>query len=370
MGARWIGCLDRLRGSLAASGYAGLLTFRLEHLRYLSPYRPPFSSSVTHRVAALVTPDAVVLFVPQVDRQGLAEQADGRFEVAALPITQAAWPAALQPALDRLIPAGGAVAVDQAPAHVMGGLRGGFVFDASPWEEARLTKSPAEVASIRAGLAMVAAGVEAALAAARPGATELEVAAAGEHAARVAGAEGFAFFAICATNGEIARRRFATDRRLRDGDFLFFDLGVVHDGYCAEFSRAVVVGGSPTSEQRAIHDTAHRSNRAMLAAVRPGAMASDLDRAAREVILGSPYAPFVHRHVTGSGIGVLLQERPIISDPFDGGVDEPIRPGMVLNLEPGVYHPEVGGLRAEDIVLVTDDGCELLTPYPYDPRLI
>jgi Xaa-Pro aminopeptidase len=365
-----IACTDRLREALAASGYGALLTFRLEHLRYVSPYRPPFSSSINLRVAAIVTPRVTKIFVPQIDLMGVRELAAGRFEAAALPINQAAWADILQRELDALVPAGETVAVDLAPAHVMAGITRGVAYDSTPWEQARLIKTPGEVASMRAGLAMVAAGMDAALDAATAGATELEVAAAAEHAVRLAGAEGFAFFTICATNGDIVRRRVATDRVLVDGDFVFVDIGAVHDGYTAEFSRSLVIGDAVTPEQQAIHQTAYEANQAMMAAIRPGAMASDLDRAARDVILASPYAHLIHRHVTGSGIGVLLQERPIVSDPFDGGVDEQIAAGMVLNVEPGVYHPEIGGLRAEDIVLVTETGCELLTPYPYDPRLI
>jgi len=367
---RWVACTRRLREALAASGYGAVLTFRLEHLRYVSPYQPPFSSSVNLRVAAIVTPEVTKIFVPQIDLLGIHEVAAGRFETAALPINQAAWADILQGDLDALVPAGEAIAVDLAPAHVMAGISRDVVYDSSPWEEARLIKTSGEVATMRRGLAMVAEGMDAALAAAAAGTTELEVAAAAEHAVRLAGAEGFAFFTICATNGDIVRRRLATDRVLVKGDVVFIDIGAVHDGYAAEFSRSVVVGDEATPEQRAIHQTAYRANRAMMAAIRPGVMASELDRAAREVILASPYAHHIHRHVTGSGIGVLLQERPIISDPFDGGADEPIAAGMVLNVEPGVYHPEIGGLRAEDIVLVTEAGCELLTPYPYDPRLI
>jgi Xaa-Pro aminopeptidase len=361
---------ERLRQALAASDYGALLTFRLEHLRYISPYRPPFSSSINLRTAAIVTPSVTKIFVPQIDLMGVREVAAGRFDVAALPINQAAWAGILQSELDELVPAGETIAVDLGPAHVMAGIRREVAYDSTPWEEARRIKTPGEVESLRTGLGMVARGMDAALATAKPGATELEVAAAAEHAVRLAGAEGLAFFTICSSNGDIVRRRFATDRVLEPGDFVFTDIGVVHDGYCAEFSRSVVIGDDVTPEQREIHRTAYTANRAMMEAIRPGAMASDLDRAARQVILASPYADFIHRHVTGSGIGVLLQERPIISDPFDGGDDEPIEVGMVLNVEPGVYHPEIGGLRAEDIVLVTETGCELLTPYPYDPRLI
>jgi Xaa-Pro aminopeptidase len=217
---------------------------------------------------------------------------------------------------------------------------------------------------------MVSAAISAAWEALAPGVSELELAAIAEHAARASGAEGFAFFAIVTSNGEIARRRYATDYRLHDGDLVFLDLGVVNGGYCAEFSRATVVGERVTAEQRGIFQAAHGANLALRERMRPGVMGSALDAAAREAIRATPYAAYEYRHVTITGIGVMLQERPIISNAADAGEDEPLQAGMVLNLEPGVYHPELGGLRAEDIVLVTDDGYKLLTPFPYDERLL
>lgn len=367
---RWVECLAKTRRELAAADYGACLTFRLEHLRYLSPYRPPFSLSVSHRVAALVTANELVLFVPQIDAAGLRETAHDRFTVEPLPINQEAWSEPLGRALARL-PTGSRIAVDAAPATVMRALPGReFVFDGTPLEEARRLKTAAEVDTIRRGLTMVSLAIAAAWEAIAPGLTELQLAAIAEHAAREAGAEGFAFFAIVASNGDIAKRRYATDHRFRDGDFVFLDLGVVNEGYCAEFSRATVVGADVSEAQRHVHRTAYQANRAMLERLRPGVSGSDLDAAARAVIRATDLAPYEHRHVTGSGIGVMLQERPIIGDAFDAGRDEPLAPGMVLNIEPGVYHPTIGGLRAEDIVLVTDDGYEPLTPFPYDERLL
>lgn len=367
---RWNECRIQLVQAMEGTGYDALLTFRLEHLRYISPYKPPFSSSVTHRVAAIVTPETTKVFIPQIDVQGLDELSTGQFGVAALPINQDKWAEILQAELAQLTHDGAKIAVDLGLAHVLAGLEGNFVYDSTPWEEARRFKTKGEITAIRQGLNMVSIGMDAALEVAVAGATELDVAAAAEHAARISGAEGFAFLTICATNGDIVRRRYATDRALETGDFVFIDIGVVHDGYCAEFSRSLVVGGSATPEQQGIHQAAYKASRAMLALLRPGVTTGELDRAARDVILSSEYAAHIHRHVTGSGIGVQLQERPIISDPFDSGVEEVIEAGMVLNVEPGVYHHEVGGARIEDIVLVTESGYELLTPYPYDPGLV
>jgi len=366
---RWLECLGKTRAALAAGGYAAALTFRLEHVRYVSPYRPPFSLSVSQRVAALVTADDLVVFVPQIDATGLRETAAGRFIVEPLPINQAAWGEPLNRALAERV-SSRPVAVDGALAAVMARLHGDLVLDARPFEEARRIKTPAEVALIRRGVGMVAGAIDAAWSALAPGMSELELAAVAEHAARAAGAEGFAFFAIVTTNGDVARRRYATGYRFKDGDFVFLDLGVVNGGYCAEFSRATVVGPRVSDLQRSIFRAAYHANRAALDRLRPGVLGSELDAAARAVIHDAGLAEYRYRHVTGSGIGLMLQERPIVSDPFDGGLDEVLAPGMVLNVEPGVYHPEAGGLRAEDIVLVTEDGYELLSTFPYDPRLL
>ncbi|MCC6312682.1 MAG: aminopeptidase P family protein [Thermomicrobiales bacterium] len=366
---RWEGCLAKTREALAAHGYDAALTFRIEHVRYVCPYQPPYSMAASHRTAALITQDQLLILVPQIDRIGLTKLAAGRFSVDQLPINQDAWGPPLQVALDTLAP-NGRIAVDGAPARLMPLIQGDFTHDSRPFEDARRIKTREEVAIMRRGLDIVGVGIAAAWDILRPGATELELAATAEYAARCAGAEALSFSTIVGTNGEILRRRFATEQPVCEGDFVFLDLGIVYQGYVAEFSRSTVVGDTVTPEQRAIHRTAYQANRAMMAAIRPGVLGSELDRTARTVILDSPLAPYCYRHVTGSGIGLMLQERPIVSDPFDGGVDEVIEAGMVLNVEPGVYHPEIGGLRAEDIVLVTDDGYELLTRLPYDERLI
>ncbi len=368
MGERWEGCLERVRIALAESSYDALLTFRIEHLRYVSPYQPPYSVAATHRIAAIVTQDQLLIFVPQIDLMGMREVANGRFEVDQLPINQDTWGPIIQSALGRTAPTA-RIAVDGASARLMEQLIGDFAHDSTPWEEARRIKTPDEIAVMRRGIEIVGQGIREAFAELKIGMTELELAAIAEFAARRAGAEAFSFSTIVGANGAIVRRRYATDYAFKQGDFIFLDLGIVYGGYCQEYSRATVLGDRVTPEQVAIHQISVAANRAMIAAVTPGVMASELDRAARSVILDSPLAPYCYRHVTGSGIGLMLQERPIISDPFDGGVDEPIEVGMVLNIEPGIYHPEIGGLRAEDIVLVTESGCDVLTDTPYDARL-
>jgi len=105
------------------------------------------------------------------------------------------------------------------------------------------------------------------------------------------------------------------------------------------------------------------AQRAAIAAVRPGVRSSQIDAAARGLLqergLGAEFG-----HGTGHGLGVEVHEDPRIGRPAPGVPDDPVEPGMVFTIEPGVYLPGVGGVRIEDDVLVTADGCEVLTDAP------
>lgn len=148
----------------------------------------------------------------------------------------------------------------------------------------------------------------------------------------------------------------ASARILEDGDLCWIDLGAVVGGYCADLTRTLLVGeGGGPDLHRALRLVREAQRRA-IDAVRPGRTAGEIDAIARgwlgEHGLG---AYFTHR--TGHGLGLEVHEAPFIVE----GNDEPLRPGMVFTVEPGVYFPGVGGVRIEDDVLVTEDGCRVLT---------
>lgn len=152
-----------------------------------------------------------------------------------------------------------------------------------------------------------------------------------------------------------------TTRRLKKGDLVMVELSVVADGYFADLTRMAVVGTS-SQAQREAYEACLAAQVAALAAIRPGVPAEEVDRAARDVLrergLGNAFL-----HLTGHGVGFRYHDGPPFLMP---GVNTPLVAGMVHSVEPGVYTPQLGGLRVEDNVAVTETGCEVLSQAPRD----
>jgi Xaa-Pro aminopeptidase len=148
-----------------------------------------------------------------------------------------------------------------------------------------------------------------------------------------------------------------TTRRLQDGDLALLELAVVADGFWSDRTR-VRVAGSATDMQRQVFAAVKQAQEAATAAIRTGVKAGEVDEAARAIIRAAGYdKEFLH--VTGHGLGLRYHEPfPLICP----GSDEVLEQGMLHTVEPGVYFPEMGGIRIEDNVLVTDSGAEVLGP--------
>ena len=151
---------------------------------------------------------------------------------------------------------------------------------------------------------------------------------------------------------------------LQQGDSIILDVGLTWQSYCSDMTRTVFMG-QPTDEQKRVYDLVCAANAAGRAAVRPGIPLKDVDRAARKVIEEGGYGPqFIHR--TGHGIGLEVHEFPDVSR-----TSEVIaRPGMIFSVEPGIYLPGKFGVRVEDLVVVTEDGCETLNAAPRDITIL
>ncbi|MDA8318262.1 MAG: Xaa-Pro peptidase family protein [Actinomycetota bacterium] len=218
----------------------------------------------------------------------------------------------------------------------------------------RSVKSPAEVAALRAAGHAIDRVHERVPQWLRAGRTEEQVAADISDAIL---AEGHATvdFAIVASGPNAASpHHTASDRVLHDGDVVVVDIGgTMPSGYCSDCTRTYAIGGPPP-EFAAYYEVLRRAQEAACDAVRPGVTAESIDAAAREPITAAGYGKyFMHR--TGHGIGLETHEDPYIV----AGNTEPLRPGHAFSVEPGIY-PGAHGARIEDIVVVTDTGCERL----------
>lgn len=152
------------------------------------------------------------------------------------------------------------------------------------------------------------------------------------------------------------------ERKLQRGEAVVVDMGCVVGGYCADMTRTFFVG---ENTERELYDTVLKANLAGIAAVKPGIPFKEIDRAARKVIEDAGYGEyFIHR--LGHGIGMEVHE------PFDvSATDEVIvQEGMCFSIEPGIYIPGRVGIRIEDLVCVTKDGCKVLNAYPKNQEVL
>ncbi|HEY8392059.1 MAG TPA: Xaa-Pro peptidase family protein [Capillibacterium sp.] len=224
----------------------------------------------------------------------------------------------------------------------------------------RRQKSPGELEAIRKAVAITDRAWARLLPELKPGRTEKEIAALFEFFQRELGAEGTSFPTIVASGPRSALPHGEpTDRKIEAGDLLTLDGGALYNGYCSDFTRTVVVGAEPTARQQALYDLVLKAQEAALSGMKPGMTGKEVDALAREVIAAAGYGDNFG-HGLGHSLGLEIHEEPRLS-PTDETV---LAPGVVYTVEPGLYLTGWGGIRIEDVVVVTTDGIENLTGSP------
>ncbi len=155
------------------------------------------------------------------------------------------------------------------------------------------------------------------------------------------------------------------ERRVGRGDILLFDFVTTADGYYADITRTFLVGDPSDEKMQTVYSAVKAANEAGRAAVRPGVACQEVDRAARQVLTDAGLGPhFIHR--TGHGLGLDVHEEPGIVEGNEMRLEE----GMVFTIEPGAYLEGWGGIRIEDDVVVTTDGCESLTTFNRELQMV
>jgi Xaa-Pro aminopeptidase len=222
-------------------------------------------------------------------------------------------------------------------------------------EKLRVAKSEEELGLIRRAVLLNETVFQEAFNKLKPGMTEKEAARLIENTMRIKGAECPSFETIVAggPNGAMPHA-VPTDRPLQQGEPIIIDMGLVLDGYCSDMTRTVFLG---EPDQRAV-ELARIVRKAQLAAtnaIRAGKKASDIDRAARDIIKKAGYGD-KFGHGLGHGVGLAVHEAPAVNRRNH----KKLQAGMVITVEPGIYIPGWGGIRLENMVVVTEKGCEVL----------
>jgi Xaa-Pro aminopeptidase len=226
-------------------------------------------------------------------------------------------------------------------------------------EELRAVKDPGEVARIEAAAAIADAALDEVRPMLDERATEAEVGLALDTAMRRLGASAPSFETIVASgpNGAKPHAR-PGERRIGRGELVVFDFGATVDGYRSDMTRTLWVGELDETQQR-MYEVVKEAQAAGVAAVRPGVSGRDVDEACRSVIRDAGWGDaFIHG--TGHGVGLDIHEDPRVSSVATAT----LAAGHVVTVEPGVYLGEHGGVRIEDTVVVTADGCRTLTRAP------
>ncbi|GAA5114616.1 Xaa-Pro peptidase family protein [Pseudonocardia adelaidensis] len=376
--------LYRLRRALATEHLDAVLLTSPESVSYATGYVSVGSVVFRGwRAAALITMDDALLVLPSAD---IAPAVDAGFPVdrvvpfgrfyfesaTADPVAEAAdvhpdLPAATGTALHRAgLRPGTRVGVEDlagnsALAAALDGLdavEAGQVMTA-----VRAVKLPGEVELLTYGARLVDAGIDAALAAAGAGITELELA--GVIGATISAGGGLPRFIVSTTGPRTALADApATDRAWRAGELARFDVGCTIDGYWADIGRTAVLG-EPDAQQAARYAAILAGEDEQFRRARPGITAAEVFDAAVATVEHGGIRPY-RRHHCGHGIGQSVYEAPIISP----AVDTPLQAGMTFCFETPYYEVGWGGMMVEDLVLVTDDGVRVLTDADRDLRVV
>lgn len=251
----------------------------------------------------------------------------------------------------------------EAISHLLGGAA--FVPAEEKLRKMRMIKEDHELQIIREACALTDFAIETGCAEIQEGKTELDVLAAVEYALKKKGVNEMSFSTMVLTGANGASPHGTPGMaKIKKGDLVLFDLGVVVNGYCSDITRTVAYGDIH-DKQKEIYDTVLKAQLAAVKASKPGVPCSEIDLTARNLIAEAGYGDYFP-HRLGHGLGISVHEYPSLTETNSLLLEE----GMVFTIEPGIYVPGVAGVRIEDDLVVTADGVEVLTKFPKELQII
>ena len=231
--------------------------------------------------------------------------------------------------------------------------------------ELRLIKDEKELSILRQAAYMADYAVGIGVEAIKEDRSELEVLAIIEHELKKKGIHKMSFDTMVLAGANSALPHgIPGANKMKRGDFVLFDLGVIIDGYCSDITRTVAFGDI-SEEQTRIYNTVLTGQLQAVEACKPGVTLGEIDNAARSVIADAGYGEFFP-HRLGHGLGISVHEYPDVKE----GNESLLKEGMVFTIEPGIYVPNAGGVRIEDDIYITKDGSEILTKFPKELQFV
>jgi Xaa-Pro aminopeptidase len=285
----------------------------------------------------------------------------------------------LVPLLSELGVSEGRVGVDQVNYSLVEAMRT-HLPDLEPadgdtlMQQVRLVKSPDEIAIIHEACAIGDAVTQRAIEGTRAGRRENEVAGDAMQTLYYLGGEMAHVITPFVASGEHMSppHRICTDKIIRNGDLCFIDIGAMWNGYFADIGRTTVTG-RPTKQQKQIYTAVYEGLMAGIEQMRPGSTTQDVADTIIAKVAAHGYGDNMFSLFIGHGIGMGANEPPYIGETMPGSTIVEFKPGMVFAVEPLVWVPDVrggGGVRIEDMVLVTESGPEILSRVEYEDRLL
>ncbi|MBI4555942.1 MAG: aminopeptidase P family protein [Candidatus Hydrogenedentes bacterium] len=230
----------------------------------------------------------------------------------------------------------------------------------------RSVKSPEEVEAVRAASGLAETVLVDLLPSIKSGISERELAARFEYEFKRRGASGASFdtIALFGARSSLPHGQPA-DTLLRPGDVVLLDFGCRKGGYCSDLTRTYVFGNIPGLWLEEIYAITLKAQEAALQSVKAGIPCRQLDAVARDIIGEAGYGK-QFGHGLGHGVGIEIHEAPRLNPEAEAVLEA----GMVITIEPGIYLPGKGGVRIEDLVVVTGNGCEVLTKSPKELKVL
>ncbi|HEY5025460.1 MAG TPA: Xaa-Pro peptidase family protein [Acidimicrobiales bacterium] len=355
--------LARLRAGIDSAGVDALLVTALPNVRYLTGFSGSAGAVlVTGRNALLVTDGR---YRTQAGEQLTAAGHDGAVElcVGGLQVQREA--------LAAMARSGAVARLGLEADHVTWSAKRRWAEDLAPTqpvptsgvvESLRQVKDAGELVRMARAAAIADAALGEVLGLLGQGSREDEVALALDTAMRRLGAEDRAFETIVASGPNAAKPHARPSKRtILEGDPVVVDFGAIFEGYRSDMTRTFCVGGDPPGTLARVFEVVAEAQAAGVAAVRAGVAAGDVDKACRDLIAAAGWKD-AFEHGTGHGVGLDIHEAPAVGP----GSTAILATDVVVTVEPGVYLAGIGGVRVEDTVVVTADGCHTLTRFPKD----